>query len=182
MTGRRLTSLLLTCLAAAALLATAGCATDAQNRARAFSLAALTSAGGSASESPWTRPGSQLSAPEIAAGCCVAAKEATGAASSMSGRLLKRQLASEAQFAGRGRPIMGAGTDRELRAGPRLAREYGGDPADYAKMTSPGRYSDGDGVYDLFETHWYENVRTGARYEPKTKFPLAEDWFRGPNG
>lgn len=74
-----------------------------------------------------------------------------------------------------------AGTGRELRDASRLARDYGGDPSDWVKVTS-GRYRDGGGIYDLFETHSYENVRTGARYEFKTKFPRAQNVFGGPGG
>lgn len=74
MTVRRLTCLLLSVLAAAALLAPATSAASAQNRVRAFSLAALTDVGRSAAESPWTRPVSNVSTARIAAGCCVAAK------------------------------------------------------------------------------------------------------------
>ena len=106
-----------------------------------------------------------------------AAKAARPASSPVQATLLKRQLASEAQMTGPGTRIIGPGTGRELRDAPRLAREYGGDPTDYVKMTSrtPARYQDGGGMYDLFETHWYENVRTGARYEFKSKFPRAEN-------
>ena len=110
-----------------------------------------------------------------------AAKVASGADNAASGKLLKRQLASEEQMAGSGSAIIGAGTSRVLRDAPRLARQYGGEASDWAKMTS-GRYRDGGGIYDLFETHWYENVRTGAGYEFKTKFPRAENMFGGPGG
>ncbi len=84
-------------------------------------------------------------------------------------------------MAGRGTPIIGAGTSSKLRDAERLAREYGGDPADWAKMSS-GRYRDGGGLYDVFETHWYENVRTGAKHEFKTKFPRAGNAFGGAGG
>lgn len=92
----------------------------------------------------------------------LAAKAGRPASSAMSGMLLRRQLASEGQMAGPGTRIIGAGTGRELRDAPRLAREYGGDPSDWVKMSS-GRYRDGGGVYDLFETHWYENARFSTR-------------------
>lgn len=104
------------------------------------------------------------------------------ASSAVSGRLLKRQLASESQMAGRGSPIFGSGTNRPLHEAPRLARTYGGRAQDYAKMGSSGTSRDGGGLYDLFETHWYQNLRTGQRFEPKTKFPRAEDFFRGGGG
>lgn len=48
-------------------------------------------------------------------------------------------------------------------------------------MTSP-RYKDGPGAFDVFETHWYQNIRTGERFEFKTKFPRAENVFGGPGG
>ena len=56
---------------------------------------------------------------------------------------------------------------RVLRDSPRLASIYGGDAAVWAKMRSSS-YTAADGV--RFETHWYENIRTGTRVEFKTKF------------
>jgi RHS repeat-associated protein len=110
-----------------------------------------------------------------------AAKELRPASNAVSGKLLKRQLASEAQIAERGTPIFGPGTGRPLREAPRLAAKYGGRAEDWTKMGS-STYNDGGGLWDLFETHWYQNVRTGLRVEPKTKFPRAEDYFGGAGG
>lgn len=41
-----------------------------------------------------------------------------------------------------------------------------GTAGDWAKMSSP-KYIGSDG--QTFETHWYENVTTGERFEFKTK-------------
>ena len=75
----RLASLILALLVAA-ILAPNASASDAQNRTRAFPLAAATHAGATAAESPRTRPGSFAAAARTAAGCCVAAKAGAGAA------------------------------------------------------------------------------------------------------
>jgi hypothetical protein len=88
------------------------------------------------------------------------------ASSSSSGRDLKRSLASETQMHERGTSFAGAGTKTPLRAADRLAEDYGGQPGDWAKMSSSQRTSS-DG--HTFETHWYENARTGQRVEFKTK-------------
>lgn len=181
MISRRLSCLLLSALAAAPVLAPSGAVADAQDRVAASSSAAPTYTPANTGESSCTHPGSKLRSARIAAGCCVATKGAGPASSAVQGRLLKRQLASESQMAGPGTRIFGAGTSRSLREGPRLAERYGGDAADYAKMTSP-RYRDGGGTYDVFETHWYQNVRSGARYEFKTKFPRAENIVGGRFG
>lgn len=77
MDRRRLTSLLLCVLTAAALLAPATGAASVPNRVRAFPLAAHTHARANATESPWTRPASAADPVRIAAGCSVAAKAAT---------------------------------------------------------------------------------------------------------
>lgn len=88
------------------------------------------------------------------------------ASSAVSGRDLGRSLASESQVAGPGMPIIGAGTTTRLREAGRLATDYGGQAEDWAKMTSPSHVGP-DG--HRFETHWYENVLTGERFEFKTK-------------
>lgn len=88
------------------------------------------------------------------------------ASSAVSGRDLARSLASEQQVTAPGTPIIGAGTRVRLVEAERLARDYGGSPDDWVKMTSSG-YRGADG--DRFETHWYENVVTGERFEFKTK-------------
>lgn len=88
------------------------------------------------------------------------------ATSSIAGRDLSRRLASEQQMAEVGRPLAGAGTGTKLRAAERLADDYGGDPADWAKMGSSS-YRGADGFQ--FETHWYENVFTRNQVEVKVK-------------
>ena len=90
------------------------------------------------------------------------------ASSAVSGRNLGRQLASEQQVGEAGLPIAGRGTNTVLRDSPRLAAKYGGQPGEWAKMSSSS-YTGADGR--VFETHWYENGVTGQRVEFKTKFP-----------
>jgi hypothetical protein len=46
------------------------------------------------------------------------------------------------------------------------AAQYGGKPADWAKVRSSS-YRAADGT--KFRTHWYQNVKTGQRIEYKTK-------------
>ncbi len=74
-------------------------------------------------------------------------------------------------LAGEGQPIAGAGTGTPLRDAQRLADQYGGNPGDWAKMG--GESSDAHGVQtpggNNFETHWYQNARTGQVVEIKTK-------------
>jgi hypothetical protein len=105
-----------------------------------------------------------------------AAKAAdTGASSAIQGRNLARQLTSEEQtaqaLAGKGEPIFGAGTSEPLTSGNRLAQQYGGNAADWAKMG--GENSAAHGVTtpagNNFEIHWYQNVKTGQIVELKTK-------------
>jgi RHS repeat-associated protein len=91
----------------------------------------------------------------------------SGPDSAIVGRDLARQLASEQQMAGSGVAIAGAGSSVKLRVAERLAEQYGGSPSDWAKMTS-SPYQGLDGLQ--FETHWYENVATGERYDFKSKF------------
>jgi hypothetical protein len=86
--------------------------------------------------------------------------------STTSGRDLNRSLASDSQTSGSGTAVIGAGTRTPLRDAPRLAENYGGAAEDWAKMTSKN-YSGPDGRQ--FETHWYENTKTGERVEYKTK-------------
>ncbi len=87
-------------------------------------------------------------------------------ASAIDGRNLNRQLASQQQMAESGTRIAGFGTGSILRNRARLASAYGGGPYEWAKMSS-SRYRGTDGFG--FETHWYQNVRTGNRVEYKTK-------------
>lgn len=89
------------------------------------------------------------------------------ASSPRSGQDLNRQLSSEAQMGEKGQAIAGTGTGKDLRVADRLARDYGGDAAEWQKRTSSHH---GDPGGRGFETHWYENIRTGDRVEFKTKF------------
>jgi hypothetical protein len=79
---------------------------------------------------------------------------------------LNKQLASAEQIGQGGTALAGAGTNTPLRVANELATQYGGQAADYAKMGSTS-YTASDGVQ--FETHWYQNVQTGERFEFKTK-------------
>lgn len=81
---------------------------------------------------------------------------------------LSKQLASEAQLgemaARTGLPISGPGTGTVFRDAARIANTYGGNAADWAKMSSSGfRAADGT----TFATHWVENLVTGQQAEPK---------------
>ena len=86
---------------------------------------------------------------------------------------LGRALASEAQtaelLAGQGRTIAGSGTKTVLRDAPRLAAEHGGAPGDWAKITSSHYTPSGStGAQTGFETHAYQNLKTGQIVEMKT--------------
>ncbi|AZQ04274.1 hypothetical protein LEP1GSC190_19490 (plasmid) [Leptospira mayottensis 200901116] len=87
----------------------------------------------------------------------------TGASSATNSVKLSKSLASEAQMTGKGDAIIKS--DKLERAG-NLAKQYGGESRDWAKMSSKS-YTAKDGT--KFETHWYENASTGQRVEPKTK-------------
>ncbi|MEG4529778.1 polymorphic toxin-type HINT domain-containing protein [Microcoleus sp. D2_18a_D3] len=79
---------------------------------------------------------------------------------------LKKSYASEEQLNEPGLDIAGIAVGKiPLRIAPRLAAEYGGNPNDWVKKTSL-TYT---GVKDIhIETHWYENIVTGQKVEPKT--------------
>jgi hypothetical protein len=91
------------------------------------------------------------------------------ASSASSGTNLGRQLASEQQMGEVGIPQSGANSQpfKPLRAADRLAETYGGNSADWSKMSSSS-YTGPDGR--MFETHWYENIVEGIKTEFKTKF------------
>jgi RHS repeat-associated protein len=76
-----------------------------------------------------------------------------------------KALASESQVAETGTTIAGAGTNVGLRQAGRLASQYGGNAADWSKMTSSA-YRAGDST--VISTHWYENVAIGVRAEFKS--------------
>lgn len=69
-------------------------------------------------------------------------------------------------MAGKGEKIAGAGTKTELRVAPRLAKEHGGNAADWSKVNG-GNHVAKDGA--KIETHGYENSKTGQIVELKTK-------------
>ncbi|MDI7186105.1 polymorphic toxin type 10 domain-containing protein [Leptospira santarosai] len=87
----------------------------------------------------------------------------SGASSATNSVKLNKSLASEAQMKGKGDVII---ESKNLRQAGNLAKEYGGESKDWAKMTSKS-YTAKDGT--KFETHWYKNSSTGQRAEPKTK-------------
>lgn len=123
----------------------------------------LTRASGEIDQSANDLPGVVLSS-----GCCSSATNTatSGAESAVAARDLGRQLASEQQVSETGRALAGGATGTQLRAADRLAREYGGEPGDWAKMGSTS-YRGSDGFQ--FETHWYQNLVNGGRVEFKTK-------------
>lgn len=108
------------------------------------------------------------------AAAAAAAREADSAlaASATSGRDLGRQLAVEQQLAEPGEVIAGGTSAAPLRLADRLAAEYGGDPADWVKVSS-STYTGDDGM--KLATHWYENTVTGQVVEPKVKFGQVLD-------
>jgi RHS repeat-associated protein len=93
-----------------------------------------------------------------------AASETQGSTSLLN---LNKSLASESQMGEAGQPIAGAGTNKVLRDVGRLESEYGGNAADWSKMTS-SNYKASDG--SMVETHWYQNDATNSgKIEPKSK-------------
>jgi RHS repeat-associated protein len=92
----------------------------------------------------------------------------TGAESAVNGLKLNKSLASQAQMGEVGTTMAGAGARVPFRDATRVAKEHGGNAADWVKKSSSS-YTARDGA--TFETHWVENVRTGQRVEFKTKFP-----------
>ena len=95
---------------------------------------------------------------------------AAEAAAADSGSLLdlNKSLASQEQMgqvaAGEGNPIAGAGTPKVLRDADRLAAQYGGQPGDWQKVASEN-YNPGGAKGGGFETHAYQNVKTGQVVE-----------------
>lgn len=76
-----------------------------------------------------------------------------------------KSLASEGQIAETGTAIAGSGSSVALRDSGRLATTYGGNAADWSKMTSSA-YRAGDG--SVVSTHWYENAANAIRVEYKS--------------
>jgi hypothetical protein len=104
--------------------------------------------------------------PHAARGAGVVAKDIASAPQSATA--LAKQLASEAQLgemvAGTGERIAGAGARAAFRDAGRIAQTYGGNAADWVKMSSSGfRAADGT----TFATHWVENIVTGQQVEAK---------------
>jgi RHS repeat-associated protein len=95
-----------------------------------------------------------------------AAERATGAESAIAGRDLARRLASEQQQGEAGILIAGAGHPNPINDVRRLVASYGGEEADWMKMSSSS-YVGVDGVTQ--ETHWYQSAATGERFEFKIK-------------
>jgi RHS repeat-associated protein len=97
-----------------------------------------------------------------------------GEAAGDSGSLLdlNKSLASQEQMgqlaAGEGTPIAGAGTGTALRDADRLAAQYGGEAGDWQKVAS-GNYNPGGAKGGGFETHAYQNSKTGQVVEMKSK-------------
>ena len=116
-------------------------------------------------------------AAQEAEGAVCSASASNIASAPQSATALAKQLASEAQLgemtAGTGRPIAGPGADAVFRDAARIADTYGGNAADWAKMSSSG-FTAADGT--AFATHWVQNVMTGQQVEPK----VVIDTFGGP--
>ena len=89
-----------------------------------------------------------------------------GANNAAHGIKLRESLASEEQMTEIGHAIAGHGLEIRFRGAQATAERYGGVAEDYVKMSS-SQYKSPDGR--TFETHWIQNVRTGLRYEFKTK-------------
>jgi hypothetical protein len=105
-----------------------------------------------------------------------ALKEAveSGATNAVDGLRLGKHLASEAGMAellsGGGKVIAGAGAKREIDDVARLVAQYGGEPSDWAKVTSEAhKLPDGS----IISVHGYRNVVTGQTVEPKTKIDVS---------
>lgn len=106
---------------------------------------------------------------DVAAALAAAAR--ARATLSTGARDLRWRLASESQLAEAGTVIAGPGSARVLRDAPRLVVQYGGELGDWVKKTSASYAADGR----RFEVHWYENLATGTRLEPKTKIQQWEN-------
>jgi RHS repeat-associated protein len=90
----------------------------------------------------------------------IAATEAAAADVAKLGKKLASEEGVAELMAGGGKSIAGAGTGKELRDAGRLASEYGGNPSDWAKVTSTAK--------DHMQTHAYRNLETGQTVEFKS--------------
>ncbi len=90
----------------------------------------------------------------------------TEASLSTNGLNLQKQLASEAQMAETGRPII---ESSKLDQAARLSNQYGGNTTDWIKQSSSS-FTANDAT--KFETHWYENTVNNLRVEFKTKLDI----------
>jgi RHS repeat-associated protein len=92
---------------------------------------------------------------------------ASGEAHSASNAIkLNKNLASQQQVGEIGSRIAGEGTGVPFRDAARFAEQHGGSPAEWVKMRSSSHVAPDR---TRFETHWVENIRTGERFEYKTK-------------
>ena len=101
-----------------------------------------------------------------AAGGVTGVETAGGAASATATLANARYFASLQQLGSAGVVIAGPGCKTPFRDAAFKAARYGGNAADYVKKAS-GQFQDATGR--IMQTHWIENVRTGVRYEEKTK-------------
>jgi hypothetical protein len=86
--------------------------------------------------------------------------------------LLNKSLASEQQMgeltSGEGNAMAGAGQARAIDDINRLVNQYGGEEGDWIKVTSSHYWPPGDSEeLGGFETHAYQNVKTGQVVEMK---------------
>lgn len=89
------------------------------------------------------------------------------AASAISALNLSKSLASQQQVGESGKVIAGKGSNTVFRDAAKVAQQYGGQAADWVKKTSSS-FTAADGT--KFQTHWVENIKTGAREMYKTVF------------
>lgn len=80
--------------------------------------------------------------------------------------LLQKYLASEDQMRQHGFVIAGKKIDVPIRIVNELINRYGGQEDDWVKASSTSfRAEDGT----VFETHWYDSIKTQERVEIKVK-------------
>lgn len=167
-----------------ALAPSRACARMAETRAEVFLFELENARPESAAQVAEPHLANPLFGYDLAPGRCLAAETtaarvASGAENNATAALLRQQLAREEAMAGKqlassaqmgeqGSIMAGPGGRVPFRDAARVAQEYGGQPGDWAKVTSSS-YRASDGT--VFETHWVQNVKTGQRVEFKTKLP-----------